>query len=289
MQDRFILCVYPIHTINTEMVKRVKPLKMADLAKMGGCGVVQDARDFIGVGVGNGVVQDARNFIGVGVAGAGVVQDARNFIGVGMQHHHHHHHHHYHGEGMWDWADPNKNGLNASIQRTNAAADQALNPNKNGLSASVERTNAATDQALNPNKNGFASSVKNAFQKASKASSVATSAIQTAFSPGGSAEQFGKRVASELIHRGVPEATAYACSALAKAAFPAAGPVAGFVGSQAGKQLGTLIANKIGDATGYGLKGKPRKAGRFVKGSEEARQYMASIRAKRGGGKGLYA
>ena len=45
------------------------------------------------------------------------------------------------GTGMWDWADPNKNGLNASIAKTAAALD----PNQNGVAA-----------ALDPNKNGVA-------------------------------------------------------------------------------------------------------------------------------------
>jgi hypothetical protein len=54
-------------------------------------------------------------------------------------------------------------------------------------------------------------------------------------------------------------------------------PVAGFaVGQTAGKALGKLAGNALGDATGTGMK-KPR----LVKGSAEAKAYMASIRKKR--------
>jgi hypothetical protein len=55
-------------------------------------------------------------------------------------------------------------------------------------------------------------------------------------------------------------------------------PVAGFaVGQTAGKALGNLAGNALGDATGTGMK-KPR----MVKGSAEAKAYMASIRKKKG-------
>lgn len=55
-------------------------------------------------------------------------------------------------------------------------------------------------------------------------------------------------------------------------------PVAGFaVGQTAGKALGKLAGNALGDATGTGMK-KPR----MVKGSAEAKAYMASIRKKKG-------
>ena len=192
-----------------------------------GKGLVQDAQNSF---------NDARNFVGVGL-----VQDARDYLGVGMEkgkggnsskaltrqmglrprhlikgspeakaymasirakskkkk-----------GSGMWDWADPNKNGLNKSIQNTNAAASQALDPNQNGLNASIQKTNAAAVAALDPNQNGVAAAFK---MTANQVKNVASSAVAQAaesFKRGGSAEDFGKKIASALIHQGIPEATA---------------------------------------------------------------------------------
>ena len=59
---------------------------------------------------------------------------------------------------------------------------------------------------------------------------------------------------------------------LARAALPAVGSIVGSVG--AGLVAGDQIAKA---ATGKGMKRK----GRFIKGSQEAKDYMASLRAKR--------
>ena len=48
------------------------------------------------------------------------------YAGTGI---HHHHHYHIAGGGMWDWADPNKNGFS-----------RAMDPNQNGLADSARKT-----------------------------------------------------------------------------------------------------------------------------------------------------
>ena len=89
----------------------------------------------------------------------------------------------------------------------------------------------------------------------------------------GAAKFFTKTLPSNLIHKGIPAAT----SALAEIAAPEAGPL----GAIAGKMAGDQIANAVAKSTGMGIK-------RFVKGSKEAKEFMASLRAKRGiKGKGL--
>ena len=79
------------------------------------------------------------------------------------------------------------------------------------------------------------------------------SAVAEQFKPGGNAEQLGKLIAKELIHRGIPQATAAICGALAETVFPMAGPIGAQLGSQAGEQLGDLISKEVSKETGYGL------------------------------------
>ena len=89
----------------------------------------------------------------------------------------------------------------------------------------------------------------------------------------GTAKFFTKTLPSNLIHKGIPAATA----ALAEIAAPEGGPLS----AMAGKMAGDQIANAVGKSTGMGIK-------RFVKGSKEAKEFMASLRAKRGSkGNGL--
>jgi len=88
-------------------------------------------------------------------------------------------------------------------------------------------------------------------------------------------KDFGtKTLPSTLIHQGIPVAGSVLGGVAGEALAPEGGPVSGIVGSQLGKQAGNMIADKVGKETGYGLKLK--------KGSQEAKDYMAKIRAMRG-------
>lgn len=85
-----------------------------------------------------------------------------------------------------------------------------------------------------------------------------------------------KPVGSFLIHKGLPAVV----SGLAGLGTTLAtgNPIAGFaVGQTAGKALGNYAGKALGDATGMGVGKRPR----MVKGSAEAKAYMASIRKKR--------
>jgi len=123
---------------------------------------------------------------------------------------------------------------------------RALDPKRNGVA-----------KALDPKQNG----VSNAFNKT--------------FTP-----QLGRDITSGLIHKALPAVI----SGVAGSATTAltGNPYAGFaVGQTLGKYAGKEAGDALGKATGYGL-GCGMKKGRLVKGSAEAKAYMASIRKRKG-------
>ena len=124
-----------------------------------------------------------------------------------------------------------------------------LDPKKNGVA-----------KAFDPNQNGVA-----------KAFEPVKQVAENTFTP-----QLGRDITSGLIHQALPAVI----SGLAGSATTAltGNPYAGFaVGQTAGKFAGKEAGDALGKATGYGLKPK-----RLVKGSAEAKAFMASIRKKKG-------
>ncbi len=85
---------------------------------------------------------------------------------------------------------------------------------------------------------------------------------------------------SDVVNFGIPATTAALLSAPATAF---GGPAAGIAASALGSKLGVMASDKIADETmiqsrtGEGMKRKPR----FAKGSQEAKDYMKSLREKR--------
>ena len=88
---------------------------------------------------------------------------------------------------------------------------------------------------------------------------------------------------SDIVNYGIPATTA---ALLGTPAGMVGGPVAGVAASALGSKLGTMAADKIAketaieSRTGEGL--KPKRKAKFEKGSQEAKDYMAQLRAKRG-------
>lgn len=82
-------------------------------------------------------------------------------------------------------------------------------------------------------------------------------------------------LASDLIKYGIPAASGATLGGLATLA-TGGNPVAGVAATALGSKLGAMGASKLQKATGTGM----RKA-RFAKGSQEAKDYMASIRKKK--------
>ena len=82
-------------------------------------------------------------------------------------------------------------------------------------------------------------------------------------------------LATDLIKYGIPAASSALLGGLATAA-TGGNPVAGVAASALGSKLGSLGAKELQKATGTGM-----RKGRFAKGSQEAKDYMASLRAKR--------
>jgi len=72
--------------------------------------------------------------------------------------------------------------------------------------------------------------------------------FKKAFSP-----STGKKIASTLIHTGIPAVTSALGSAGAEFLAPELGPVSGFAGARLGNYAGTKIANLVGNKTGLGL------------------------------------
>ena len=121
---------------------------------------------------------------------------------------------------------------------------RAFDPKKNGVA-----------KAFDPKQNG----VSNAFNKT--------------FTP-----QLGRDITSGLIHQALPAVISGVAGSATSAL--TGNPALGFaVGQTAGKYAGKEAGDALGKATGYGLGGKMP---RFKKGSKEAKEYMASIRRKKG-------
>jgi hypothetical protein len=112
----------------------------------------------------------------------------------------------------------------------------------------------AFSRAFDPNKNGVAN-------VANKAGDYITS------KKGG--------LATDLIQYGIPAASSALLGGLATAA-TGGNPVAGVAASALGSKLGAMGASQLQKKTGTGM-----RKGRFAKGSQEAKDYMASIRKKK--------
>ena len=157
-------------------------------------------------------IDQARNFFGNGIAPLSRSYGSPPMMGFGV----HHHHYHMDGTGMWDWANPKKNGI-AKI----------FDPKQNGAE-----------------------------------------------------KVFTKDLPSALIHKALPAVVGSVAGTATTAL--TGNPYAGFVAGQTlGKYAGKKAGDALGDATGYGL-GLGLKPGHLIKGSKEAKEYMVSIRAKRG-------
>jgi hypothetical protein len=82
-------------------------------------------------------------------------------------------------------------------------------------------------------------------------------------------------LATDLIKYGIPAASGATLGGLATFA-TGGNPIAGVAGSALGSKLGAMGASRLQKATGTGM-----RKGRFAKGSQEAKDYMASIRKKK--------
>jgi hypothetical protein len=129
----------------------------------------------------------------------------------------------------------------------------------------LSKIGQAFNKAFNPSKNGV-----------SKAVNTAVNDVKEA---GPEIENGAKVVA----HYAIPSIT----SALGGAAGTAlGGPLGGVAGSALGAYGGQQIDRALGIENNTSFDGKGIRKGKFIKGSKEAKEYMASLRAKRG--KGLY-
>jgi hypothetical protein len=88
--------------------------------------------------------------------------------------------------------------------------------------------------------------------------------------------ELGRKITTGLIRQALPAVIRGVVSSGTTAV--TGNPLLGFVAGQtAGRVAGDKAGEELGKATGYGVARK----GRFVKGSKEAKDYMASLRAKK--------
>ena len=140
---------------------------------------------------------------------------------------------------------------------------------------------------LDPQKNGVSAAFEPVAQAFKPSGAIAkefspTGAIAQAFKPHGKAQEFGEQVGQTLrnnirpiIHTGVGSAISYGLGDPTGLS----GAVIGRAGLNRGIDEGLDKAN-----LGFGLNKKGAR--RFVKGSKEAKDYMASIRRKKSGMRG---
>lgn len=123
--------------------------------------------------------------------------------------------------------------------------------------------------AFNPDRNGVAQAFQEKIVKPVE-QTIVKPAEQT-FTP-----ELGRQITTGLIRQALPAVIKGVVSAGTTAA--TGNPLIGFVAGQtAGKVAGDKAGEELAKATGYGVARK----GRFVKGSKEAKDYMASLRAKK--------
>jgi len=195
----------------------------------------------------------------------------------GAIHHHHyhtteidgngivHHHHHHVMDG-------------GRLSKIGQAFNKAFNPQKNGVAKAVQHN------IVNPIENNVVHPIENTTNKA-------VAGFNKTFNPA-----LGRQIenGAKVVGHYVIPATTSALGGLAGTALGAlAGPGTAFTGGIAGSALGAYGGQQIDRALGIqnntSFDGKGIRKAKFVKGSQEAKDYMASLRAKRKGGNGLYA
>jgi hypothetical protein len=136
------------------------------------------------------------------------------------------------GLEQWDKVpDAYKPGIESIAEAAYHQAGFGLNK-KRGRPRKMKGGDIFSDigNAFDPNKNGVAE----------------------AFRPGGPAEDFGKQIASELIHKGIPITASTIAAATATALQPG-NPLSPMLAGYAGEKAGEQLANYVGDQTGYGI------------------------------------
>jgi hypothetical protein len=148
-----------------------------------------------------------------------------------------------------DW-DPSKNGVGDAFDPNKNGVADVFDPNKNGV--------ADVWYKVEDSLKGFGSNVEDFFKSAVSSGNdlvnQAIAGVAQVLPSEADAQTFGTLLLKELVHRGIPEATAYLCGALAEAILPEATPMSGALGKQIGQQLGQEIAKAVEDKTGYGLR-----------------------------------
>lgn len=191
-------------------------------------------------------------------------------LGDGIHHHHyhsteidgngivHHHHHHIVGEG----------GIGLHY-------DHVMTGGK------LSKIGQAFNKAFNPKKNGVAKAVNNVVNDV-KNDVVAPA--EKALTPNNIVN--GLKVVG---HYAIPAITSGLGGLAGAALAPESGPLGAMAGSALGAYGGQQIDRALGIQNNTSFDGKGLRKAKFAKGSAEAKEHMAKLRAMRKGGSGLYA
>ena len=149
---------------------------------------------------------------------------------------------------MWDWADPKKNGV-----------AKAFDPNQNGVAKAFQPVTTAIQSVPKPQDLG--NKIRDEMEKRGINNKGALKGLKTAG------------------HYAIPALTS-SLGGIAGTTLGAAatGGLGGFAGGVAGSAAGAYAGDKINQKLGIGL--HPGQ-GKFRKGSQEAKEHMARLRAMR--------
>jgi hypothetical protein len=203
---------------------------------------------------------------------------SRSYSGGGI----HHHHYYINGEGMFDFLDPNKNGV-----------ANAFDPNKNGIAEGAKRT---VDRVINPivkeGRKTFTPKLGRQIastlihkalpaviqQVASSGTTALTGNPVAGFVVGNTAGRYAGQKAGDALG----DATGYGFKKGSREAHMHMAKIRAMRGknkdsdSESGSSEDESVSGSERDFS------RPVKTGkRFVKGSREAKEYMAKIRAMR--------
>ncbi len=108
------------------------------------------------------------------------------------------------GQGIWDWADPNRNGVANAFDPNRNGVANAFDPNRNGVANAFDPYKNGVANAFDPNKNGITTGINNFATKTLPSALIhyalpaAAEFVGSKFGVGNEARKLGEMGATEL-------------------------------------------------------------------------------------------
>ena len=192
------------------------------------------------------------------------------------------------GKGVFDFLNPNKNGISKAFDPKRNGVAKAFDPKRNGVAKAFDPKRNGVTKAFDPKKNGLNKSIMRTGQKikdvAYKIGSVVDDGYHKAMNDptvqllGREIKKFGtKTLPSTLIHKALPLVIKYGATAVGSALATLSGnpelaPLIGTISGQIGEAGGNQLGDLIGDKTGLGM----NKVGRYKREVYEGGSMMPS-------------